>query len=252
MIENNLSRRLPAPTPIVRGLLALVALIATFSTGSVAVLFAAWLLVLLPLVLGTGIQKEHLRFVLFVALPLSLLLVAVWGWLVGAPPGQPLGSDPAGGVAYAARIATRLISVAAIFQLCFLPLSKEERLVLLRSWGMPASVATAIIAAFALLPEMRRRAQQISTAYRARGLASRPWYSQAIGISTLLAPLVTWSLRSAHQREEVAWGQRPILKNFQALALQHGAARLRTRDAVYLSLGGLYWALMVLGTQWHN
>lgn len=239
---------LPPPTSRVRGIVALMAMIATFIAADPWILGAAWFAVLLPLAFVVGVGRQHSRFVLMIVLPLSVILVVVWGWLVSAPPGMPLGSDASGGVKYACLVALRLLSVGAIFQLCFLAVPERMWLHLLHSWGLSISFATIVVASLALLPEVRRRADQIATSYKARGLINRSWYRNAIGVPTLLAPLVTWSLRSAHQRAEIAWGQRPILANLQAIALSHAERRTSWLDGLYLSLAVAYF--LVLSGWW--
>lgn len=234
---------LQSPTPFLRGLLLILGTAATFLASSPAALAISWLAVLLPLLAITGTLRPHLRFALFPVAPLFIFLALVWGWLVGAPPNEPLHSDPYGGLEYATMIALRLTSLGALFQICLLPIPKEHQLSMLCSWWVPAPVATSIIASLALLPELRRRTSQLSVAYRARGLGAAPWWRQVSGLASLLAPLVTWSLRSAHQRAELAWSQRPILENFQQRALIAVSPRIRFRDTVYFFLAALYLTL---------
>jgi energy-coupling factor transporter transmembrane protein EcfT len=235
-----------SPTPFARGLLLLLGVAATLLAASPRPVVWSWLAVLLPMLAASGTLRSHLRFVVFVVAPLYLLLALVWGWLVGAPPGEPLHSSPIGGIQYASLIVFRLAALGALFQLCLLPISKEHQISMLCSWGVPAPAATSVVASFALLPEMQRRASQLSVAYRARGLTAGPWWRNVTGLASLLAPLVTWSLRSAHQRAEMAWGQRPILENFQERALLAVSPRLRSGDALYL-VPALVYVVLITG-----
>jgi len=59
-----------------------------------------------------GLLSRYLRFLIFVQLPMMGMLILVWGYVTRAPPNEPMGSDPRGGIIFAALIALRLAVVA--------------------------------------------------------------------------------------------------------------------------------------------
>ncbi|MEE2991762.1 MAG: hypothetical protein VX603_01140, partial [Gemmatimonadota bacterium] len=94
--------------PVARGLATLIGIIGVFLADNVVVLVFVWLAVIVPLCMTTGISRQHMKMNGMVVLPLCLMLVGLWGWIVGAPPDQVPGSNPEAGVQYALLISFRL------------------------------------------------------------------------------------------------------------------------------------------------
>src|SRR5258708_823072 len=91
------------PHPRIRILGGSIALVATFLVPKLSALaLAAALLMLITALLGIG--RQFRGFLLKVFLPLAAGLLIVWGGIMGAPPGFPIGSDRAAGAAYAGMI----------------------------------------------------------------------------------------------------------------------------------------------------
>lgn len=199
------------PEPVERGLAAIIATLGVLVCDSVVILFLGWSAVLLPLCIAAGVLPQYRRFVLAVVLPISIALFAVWGWIVGAPPGHLPGSAPQEGFAYAALISLRLATVGGIWQVTFLTLCVDELPRTLSAWGVRGGLLVVVLGAVALAPEMRLRAEQVATAREARGLVpNRRIWTRAFEFPRLLRPLLAWTLRSAIQRPEV-WRERNLL-----------------------------------------
>jgi len=153
---------------------------------------------------------KFLTFLAFVQVPMTLMLVAVWGWVAKAPPGMPMGSDPHGGVLFALLISLRLTVLAGAFQLIMLSIPSRLLPATLRGWGLRGEGLVLALGVFAVEPELKLRAEQILVARRARGLLGGSRWAGLKQLPRLLRPLFVWSIRSAVHRAEV-WEQRAML-----------------------------------------
>jgi energy-coupling factor transport system permease protein len=197
--------------PIARGLAAATAVIGTLLDTSVPGAALAWVAALVPLMFLGGVLRQHLRFVLTILAPISVALFVVWGWIVGAPPGAPVGSSPAAGVGFAALIALRLALLGGIGQLCFGTIPSDRLVPTLQSWGVKGEGLVIAVSSLTLVPEMQLRAEQVLTARYARGFVrNRNFITKLQQVPHLLRPLLAWVLRSAIQRAEI-WNQRDLL-----------------------------------------
>jgi energy-coupling factor transport system permease protein len=177
-----------------------------------------WLGVLGPLVLFAGLEREHGRFVAGVVLPIGLALVLIWGYVVGAPPGKEVSSNPEAGRAFAYVITLRLALLGGITQLGLMTIEPENLMRTLRCWGLRGEKLIIAMSALVIWTEVKLRADQILTARYARGLVSKPGLVQrAHQLPYILRPLVAWVLRSSIQRSEV-WEQRQLLARADDLA----------------------------------
>lgn len=197
--------------PIARGLAAIMAVSGTLLDTSVLGAAVAWVLVLMPLMAVSGVLRQHLRFIVTILAPISGALFLVWGWVVGAPPGAPVGSDPTGGAGFAALIALRLALLGGIGQFCFRTITPDRLVPTLQSWGVKGEGLVIAVSSLTLVPEMQLRAEQVLTARYARGFVrNRNFVTKLRQVPHLLRPLLAWILRSAIQRAEM-WDQRHLL-----------------------------------------
>ena len=96
--------RVPPPARLAT---LLILVVATFIDRRLDFLLAV------VIALAIFLAFDHLlpRFLKFLAVaqvPMTIMLVAVWGWVAKAPPGMPMGSDPRGGAMFALLISLRL------------------------------------------------------------------------------------------------------------------------------------------------
>jgi energy-coupling factor transporter transmembrane protein EcfT len=177
-------------------------------------LAVAWLAILVPLLTAGGVARQHARFVGTILGPITVALLFVWGWLIGAAPGEPLRSSPAAGLRFAEVTSLRLAVLGGLFQVCFLTIPRSELVLTLRSWGVRGQGLVIALSTLTLVPELGLRTRQVLTARFARGLASNQrWLQQLYQFPSLLPPLMAWVLRSAIQRGE-CWEQRHLLEQF--------------------------------------
>jgi len=222
--------------PVARGLATLIGIIGVFLADNVVVLVFVWLAVIVPLCMTTGISRKHMRMNGMVVLPLCLMLVALWGWIVGAPPDQAPGSNPEAGVQYALLISFRLAVVGGIFQLCFLSIPQAELLSTFWHWGIRRDHLIVAIGAFTIWPELKLRAEQIITARYARGLLpDRRLITRFRQLPYLLRPLLVWSLRAAIQRSEL-WDQKRLLDRVGHIRHAYEGSRLSGAALIGISL----------------
>jgi energy-coupling factor transport system permease protein len=219
--------------PVARGLAAAVAVAGTLLGTSVLGAAVAWVAVLIPLTALAGVLRQHLRFVLTILTPISLALFVIWGWIVGAPPGAPVGSAPAAGAGFAALVALRLALLGGIGQLCFSTIPSDRLVSTLRSWGIKGEGLVIAVSSLTLVPEMQLRAEQVLTARYARGFVrNRNLFSKLQQVPHLLRPLMAWVLRSAIQRAE-GWEQRRLLVRMGDGVIYTGDSSL-ARSSFYL------------------
>lgn len=199
-----------APNPYVRGVALILGIAGTLLSENVFQMLIVWVGVIIPMTLFTHIFKPYMQFLVSVLLPVGIALLLVWVLLLGAPPGKPTGSDIYGGAIFAITIILRLAILGGITQIAFLTLSHQQLILTLRSWGLKGEGLIIVLGCFALLPEMKLRANQILTARLARGLATNnSVYNRLMQVPFLLRPLIAWTLKSAINRSEM-WRQRNV------------------------------------------
>lgn len=230
------------PSPPARLLSAVVLVAALIVATSLRALApAAALAAMLSLTIPAS-RRAHLRFILWIWLPLAVWLMVVWGWIVAAPPGAPLHSDGTGGLFYALRIALRLEAMVGVMQAAFLSMSVEQMGAGLRSLRVPRHIVFVIMSVVALGPELSKRADQVLTARIARGFQVRKsWWRAARNLASTLMPLVAWGFRSATVRADF-WAQRRILDSPQ---LTHRIA-LNRYDTACIALSLAVVAIAIL------
>ena len=109
-----------------------------------------------------GLLPRFLKFLAVVQLPMTVMLVAVWGWVAKAPPGMPMGSDPAAGVRFALLISFRLAVLGGAFQLVMLSIPSRLLPATLRGWGLRGEGLVVALGVFAVEPELKLRANRFS------------------------------------------------------------------------------------------
>ncbi len=229
------------PHPRVRGLAAVLAIAGTLLGHNPLWMVLTWLLVLMPAALLSGSLRSHVGFAAVVVAPVAIAVFLVWGLLIAAPPGQEIGSDPHGGLRFAAVVVLRLLLLGGIIQLTFLTIPPEQLPFTLSRWGVRGDAAIVTLGVFALLPELRLRADQVLTARQARGLVpNRSFVARMYQLPFLLRPLFAWALRSAIQRAD-SWHQRGMLSRIDNLT-QFPHLGSYWFDALYLLLGALWFA----------
>jgi energy-coupling factor transport system ATP-binding protein len=211
--------------PRVRLTVGLLAVVGVFFIRSPIVLAASLALVIV-LAIATGIGIRFGRFLLIVIVPFAVALLVVWGIVVAAPPGTPMGSDAGAGFRYASVIALRLAIFGGIFQVVFLTMPLERLASTLRKCGIRGELFIIVLGAFALLPELALRSDQVLTARQARGLIPNLSFSSRLRqFPYVLRPLLAWALRSSIQRSEF-WRQRRLPSKIEEFAaLEKGSPR---------------------------
>lgn len=217
MVLSETEPRSPAIHPRARGIATLAAATGAAMMPDPWVLALFWLAFLLPLIVRGGVVRTHLRFVIWVLLPVAAALLVVWGWVVGAAPGGLPGSAPLQGLRFAAATSFRLVVLGGLWQLCFLTLPSSDLGPTLRSWGFRGEALIVALGSLAVMPDLAARSRQILTARHARGFLGRAsWWSRARQLPGVLPPLVAWILRASIQRGE-NWRHRGLIQRFERL-----------------------------------
>jgi len=231
--------------PRARGAAALLAIMGTMIVGNVLGAAAAWVIVMLPLMIVAGVIRKHCRFVLTFVLPISCALFFVWWGVVGAAPGMPLGSAPTEGAAFAGLVSIRLALLGGISQLSLVTIKPDRLLPTLSAWGLRGELLVIAVSGLTLVQEMKLRAEQVLTARYARGfVARRSVLTDLLQLPFILRPLVAWVLRAAIQRGEV-WQQRRLLEKMGTAAVTNARYSV-TSSACYLGLAIFWFAFAVV------
>lgn len=202
--------------PVARGIALLAGVAAILVCDNFIVLAGVLGLVVLPMLIASGALKLYGRFLVFMLAPIGLALFIVWGMVVEASPGQPLGSSPTEGMIFAVLITLRIALLSGLFQAFFGGVRGDKLVTSLASWGITGDLRVIILATFAMVPEGKLRADQVLTSRLARGLVKRrSWVSNGFQIPHLLRPMFGWTLRSAIERAEL-WDHRHLLEKLQS------------------------------------
>ena len=223
----------------------------------VAATFIDTRIVLLPIVLIVlgifiaidGLFPVFLKFLLGAELPMTLMLIGVWGWVAKAPPGVPMGTDPIGGVRFALLISLRLAVLGGAFQLAMLSIPTRLLPATLRGWGLRGEGLVVALGVFAVEPELKLRAEQILVARRARGLLAGSRWAGFKQLPYLLRPLLVWSIRSAVHRADV-WEQRAMLLRVEQLPTEITPFS-SAAGAISLALS-ILWLIAAIFFRWHS
>jgi energy-coupling factor transporter transmembrane protein EcfT len=200
---------MPSIPPKARLAAMTIAAAGVFIAGNCLPLVLA-LAVVVALLIRARLIGIFLKFVITMLGPAALMLVLIWGLVTRAPPGAVMGSDPRGGAMYAAMISLRLALLGGVIQLALLSVPSRLLPPTLRGWGIKGEGMVVALGVFAVGPELVLRAEQITTARKARGLAGRGAVGRLRELTRMIRPLFVWSIRSAVHRSE-AWQQRAIL-----------------------------------------
>jgi len=238
-----------APSSRVRGLTSLLAIVGVFVCRNPITLAFGFLFVVTPLAIISGSFVKFGKFVIVVILPIAVGLIFVWGWLMGAPPGEPYGSSPSAGCLYAATIFLRLALVSGVIFISLLSLTTERMVALFRSWGIRGEFLTLLIISFALWPEFILRIEQIYAARCARGLMpNRNLWTRARQFPFILRTLLTWAIGNGLARMDL-WRQQNLLTLLEQRA-STGTATVRTLPGdLCFGLISLVWLCAVVYTR---
>jgi len=228
--------------PVPRLIALLLATAAAFVTAHLPLLFIATLVSIL-LLFRVGLHRSFFKFCLVIWLPMTLMLLMMWGIPSKAMESE-FGTKPHAAIEQAMVVSLRIALVAAVFQLALLSIPPRLLPATLRQWGVRGEGMVVALGVIAIGPELSMRADQIITARRARGLLGGGRWSRLKEMPRLLRPLFVWSIRSAVHRSE-AWEQRALLLRVQKMPSQ-AAVFSATRSLVAVALSAAFLALAIM------
>jgi energy-coupling factor transporter transmembrane protein EcfT len=237
-----------APSPQIRGWATLLAIVAAFFCQNPSVMTIALVCLILPLTIITGVFIKFAKFVSVVIFPIALGLLFVWGWLMGAPPGEPRGSSPSAGCLYGAIIFLRLALVSGVVFVSLLSMRADRMVTVFRSWGIRGELLTLLIISFALWPEFALRTEQIYAARCARGLMpNRNPLTRAKQFPFILRTLFTWAIGNALTRLDL-WRQQDLLTLLERRTTTSAAAHTLLGDLCF-GLLSVAWLITIIYTR---
>lgn len=194
--------------PIARLVTTISLLIATFLTAELGSLVLVYVLVLAAVV-STGVLLGHIRFVVFVGLPMLAALLLVWG--IAMP---QTSYSHAGGLVHAWVSWLRIVACGGILQALFLPLVERPQHLrnFLAATHMNGAPGMLLMTSVVFIPEVKRRLAHIIDARKAQGHDVRG-FSGLRQLPGMLMPLVSSLLDSAVKRAEL-WSHRGVLDRY--------------------------------------
>jgi hypothetical protein len=237
-------------SPTSRGRLwaTLTAVTGAMIANAPLLLGVGYLAMILPAVVIGRTFRSHCRFLAIIVLPVAAFALVVWPIFMGAPPGEAAGSNPAGGLCFAAVTVLRLMFIGGAVQACILSISAKDLAMTFRRWGLRGDWLIAALGATVLGPEMAKRADRVYTATLARGLLpSRSLWNRLKIIPAMLLPLTAWSLRSAISRAD-NWHERKLLQRIDKLAARSDSGSVAV--SILIMACSAYWLLVAIAFRW--
>ncbi|AHH95376.1 hypothetical protein GCM10010174_58900 [Kutzneria viridogrisea] len=191
--------------PVTKLSLSLTLVVTAFALPVLWWPVALLVLVLLPAVLASGVQRRFLATMSRFLLPVILLLFVIQG-LFYPGGGQvlltlgPL-SVHADGLLFAARTALRLVVLTGSFLFLLLTTHPGDLMTALVARGLPPKISYVVSATLQIIPAFRQRAQGILQAQRARGLRTDTGLvSRVRALVPLISPLILGALSEVDER----------------------------------------------------
>lgn len=217
---------------------------------AIAVLIAGAAMVTSPRLLGAAIAlavvatpgsatRAFLSRASFVLLPIVALLFLIWAFLLATRPGQPIGSDGAGGFAFATTTSLRLVLVTYLAFTTLAQIPPTLVPAVLRLWGLRGEGLLLACGALALPAELKHRAQRVVDARFARGLPGhRSILARVVHLPFVVRALVIWTLDTAIGREE-EWERRRVIQRVHTTELVRPTFQAQLRDLALLIVGSM-------------
>lgn len=190
--------------PITRVILFFSIIALSFLIRNIVFDLSVYFLIVLPQIIRTKHISTHLKFITFVLIPLLLMLLLVWGYLVGSPPENfTLGIK--NGYFYAINVWVRLLLFASVYQSFFGTLSARQLAATLSYLKLPDSTSIFIVSALAILPNSKLIALRLIESRFSRGLVKkRNLWSYLIAIPHILRPYIILELNQVVMRSKVS------------------------------------------------
>lgn len=223
--------------PYIRLAAASLAVAGIVITNNLYQLLIGWICIAIPLSIGAKLVKRHINLLLYAILPMFLLLLTVYAFLL--PMFQP-GHETSQGLKFALQTALKLILYTSVFQL-LLSIPSNELHSTLRFWGIKGEGLVIYLGALTVWVDVKIKANKIVDARFARGLVkNRSFFTRIKQVPYVVRPLISCILISAVERS-YSWKQKKILarvENLQATDFEYSL----TINTLLL-LVSLFWLL---------
>ncbi len=179
--------------PLTRLTVGLATMLAAVLLGGVLCpLLLSAVAVVLPAALA-GVLRDVLRTGLLLALPLAVSVVIVNVVFATGTPEQ--------GIAIAAEVAVRVLTMAAAAVLFYATTRPSELVASLQHHGASPRLTFVVHNGVAMIPRLAERAREVTAAQRARGLDTEgSWPRRARGVLAVAAPTVLGAVREVETR----------------------------------------------------
>jgi energy-coupling factor transport system permease protein len=179
-------------------------LVAAVTLPGTWLVYAAFVLLILPLAIWGKVLGPLLRALWPIVLPFAISLFLIQGlfWSGGTPILElgPL-SLKREGLLFAARSSGRILLIVSSFLLLSLTTRPDALMLSLAQRGIPKSLTYIILATLQLVPRFQEKAATILDAQRARGLETEgPLLQRARAFLPMIKPLVLGSIVDIEER----------------------------------------------------
>ncbi len=202
--------------PYVRLTAAILAITGSVIAKDMYQLLIGWLFLIVPFVIITGTIKKHLSFLLYAILPIVIMLLFVYAFILpNFQNGKNIYSTITG-VEFALTTVLKLILFTSVLQLV-LHIPNEELFTTLKCWGIKGDGLVIYFGALTIWADVKMKANKIIDARFARGLVkSRSVLNRLKQVPYVIRPLITGILLSSLERSQ-SWKQKKILLRLENL-----------------------------------
>lgn len=190
--------------PLTKLALAFFCLILGLALPGVWPTYAAFLLIIIPLIGWAQVLPPFLRAVTKTVLPFAVSLFLVQGFFwPGGTPVLTIGpfSLKEEGLFFALRGTGRILMVVSSFLLLTFTTRADELMLTLSRRGVPESIAYIMLATLQIVPRFQTKADTILDAQRSRGLETEGnLFRRAKALLPLIQPLVLGSIVDIEER----------------------------------------------------
>lgn len=190
--------------PLTKLVLAGFFLVAAVALPGTWLIYAAFVLLVVPLAIWGRVLRPLLRTIWPLVLPFAISLLIIQGlfWTEGTPIFTlgPL-SLKQEGVDFALRSSGRILLIVSSFLLLSLSTRPDELMLSLSQRGAPKSLTYIILATLQLIPRFQEKANTILDAQRARGLETEgPLLRRVRALLPMVKPLILSSIVDIEER----------------------------------------------------
>ncbi|MEI6681656.1 MAG: hypothetical protein WCO44_03460 [Bacteroidota bacterium] len=225
--------------PYCRLIFFLIGITGVIVSSSPLLLLLFWLFFLLPLMAITQNLKIHLRFLLVVVLPMTVMLLFL-NWILFSLSNEK--------VTPVLMTILKLICYTTIFQVVLL-IPSDQVFSTFKKWGMRGGTLVTALGSYIVWVDIINRSDKIITARFARGfIAERTFLAKLKQLPKLLIPLIVGIMRTATERAE-SWEQKKMLHRIEVLQTKQKPYGFLMNFSILVI--SVFWFVLTIYLRWN-